>query len=95
MRSETPRGPKAPGRRKSWTRPNTFYGRAQSLFKKTASTIAASNPIGKLTDVYPEYKYEDMYYNGGSARNVDYNYTGQQGGLGNANIVQQAADGKC
>ncbi|CAB4027851.1 Hypothetical predicted protein, partial [Paramuricea clavata] len=74
MRSETPRAPEAPAQRKSFKDLKTFHARARhALFKKTPSTIAASKTMGKLTDVYPEYKYKDVYYNGGRAQNMDYN----------------------
>ena len=76
MRSETPRAPmapEAPGPRKVGKSLTTFHARAQSLFKKTPTTIAAADTIGKVTDVFPEYKYKDVYYNGGRAQNVNYN----------------------
>ena len=95
MRSETPRapmGPEAPAQRKALNPLKTFHATAQSsLFKKTPSTIAASKTMGTLTDVFPEYKYKDVYYNGGRAQNMDYNTNWQE--QFDSSIVPQNANG--
>lgn len=87
MRSETPKAPmapEAPAVKKALNPLRQFRARAQTLFKKTPSTLTASKTMGTLTDVYPEYKYKDVYYNGGRAQNVDYNaWSGQY----NSNVV--------
>ena len=76
MRSETSRAPmsaEVPAQRKTLRPLKTFRAIAQSLFKKTPSTVAASKTMGKLTDVFPEYKYKDVYYNGGKPQTMNYN----------------------
>ena len=78
MRSETPRAPEPPAQRKTIKPLKTFHARAESLFKKTPTAIAASNTMEKVTDVFPEYKYKDVYYNGGRAENVDYSNAWQR-----------------
>jgi hypothetical protein len=91
MRSETPRAPEAPAQRKSLKHLKTFHARAHhALFKKTPSTIAATKTMGKLTDVYPEYRYKDVYYNGGRAQNMDYNSAWQ----GRYDSISQNTNGK-
>jgi hypothetical protein len=79
--------PEAPAQRKTKRPLKTFHARAQSLFKKTPSTIAASKTMGKLTDVFPEYKYKDVYYNGGRPRTMNYNGAWQ--GQFDASLVPQ------
>lgn len=91
MRSETPRAPEPPAERKTFTPLKTFRGRAESLFKKTPSAIAASNTMGKVTDVFPEYKYKDVYYNSGRVENVDYNNPWQ--GQYDSSLVPQDKNG--
>ena len=50
----------------------TFHARARAMATKNPR-ISAIDTMKKVPEVFPEYKYKDVFYGGSSSRNSDEN----------------------